>query len=104
MKHSIEHGLDKDLARKATRKAFESYEKRFAKYNPTSEWVTEDKANVGFSAKGINVEGAIEITDDDVVLEMDVPFILKPFRKKAVGVIDDEIQEWIAKAKRGEIE
>lgn len=104
MKHSIHHGLNKDLARKATHKAFESYKQRFAKYDPTVDWSTEDRANVSFSAKGVTLEGNIEITDSDVNLELNVPFILKPFKKKAVGVIEDEIQKWVKKAERGELD
>lgn len=104
MKHKIHHGLDQDLARKATRKAFDSYQQRFAKYNPTAEWVGDDRANVSFSAKGVTLEGNVEITEDDVLIELDVPFILKPFKKKAVGIIEDEIHKWVEKAERGELD
>jgi hypothetical protein len=104
MKHTIHHGLDHGLARKVIKRAFESYEKRFSQYDPNAQWLNEDEANVSFSAKGITLTGAVEITDEDVLIDMDVPFILKPFKKKAVGAIDEEILAWIQKAKRGELE
>jgi hypothetical protein len=104
MKHKIHHGLDHDVARQAIRKAFESYEKRFSQYDPQANWVSDDEATVSFSAKGITLNGAVEVTDEDVIIDMDVPFILKPFKKKAVGVIDEEIHAWVDKARRGELE
>jgi hypothetical protein len=104
MKHKIRHGLEHDLARKVTHKAFDSYQKRYAQFNPQADWITEDKANVAFSVKGVSLDGSIEITDDDVIIDLKVPFVFKPFRKKAVGVIESEIRDWIDKAKRGEID
>ena len=37
------------------------------------------------------------------VLDLSVPFILKPFEKKAASVLEDEISKWIGKAKAGEV-
>lgn len=104
MKHAIKHDLDRETARKALRKAFDSYRERFAKYNPTAEWQSEDKANIGFTAKGITLEGAVEVAEDSVLLELDVPFFLKPFKGKALGIIEEEINNWIARAKAGELD
>ena len=39
----------------------------------------------------------------EVTLDLDVPFLLKPFKSKALEVIEREIKVWVAKAKRGEI-
>lgn len=104
MKHKIRHGLEHDLARRVTHKAFESYQQRYARFDPQADWVTEDRADVSFSVKGVSLEGSLEITDEDVVVDLDVPFVFKPFRKKAVGVIESEIRDWIDKAKRGDID
>jgi len=32
-------------------------------------------------------------------LDIDVPFLLRPFKSQALGVIEGEINEWIKKAK-----
>jgi hypothetical protein len=104
MKHAIKHDLERETARKALRKAFESYKERFAKYDPTADWVNDDKANIGFSAKGMKLDGTVELTDDAVLMELDVPFILKPFKGKALGIIEEEIQKWVQKAKEGELD
>jgi hypothetical protein len=104
MKHVIQHGLDPQLARKATRKALESYQERFAQYDPKVHWASDDRADVSFAAKGVTLNGAIEVGADDIAIDLDVPFILKPFKKKATGVIDKEIRDWIGRAKRGELD
>lgn len=103
MKHKIHHGLEKDLARKATEKAIETYQARFEQYNPQALWETEDKCNVSFSAKGIKLEGVLEIESENVVLDLEVPFLLRPFRSRAITIIEEEIRDWVAKAKKGEI-
>lgn len=104
MQQAIKHGLDKDLARKAVRKAFDSYKERFAKYEPTANWKSDDKAEIGFTAKGVTLSGAVEVTQDTVLLDLDVPFFLKPFKGKALGIVEEEIQMWISKAKNGELD
>ncbi|MFU8805913.1 MAG: polyhydroxyalkanoic acid system family protein [Bradymonadaceae bacterium] len=104
MKHKIHHGLQKELARKATEKAIETYKARFEQYNPDAKWVDEDTANVSFSAKGIKLEGALEIGEDDVLLDLEVPFLLRPFRSRAITVIEEEIRDWVARAKNGELD
>lgn len=103
MKHSVPHSLGKEQARKVASAAFDSYTKRFAEYNPTVDWKNEDLAEIGFSVKGMKLSGSIEVKESEILLDMDVPFILKPFKKQAVGKIEEEIRGWIEKAKRGEI-
>ena len=36
-------------------------------------------------------------------LELDVPLLLRPFRAKAIEVLEQEVRAWIEKAKRGEL-
>ena len=103
MKHTVSHSLGRDMARKVARSACESYAKRFSDYSPTTKWKNDDTADIGFSAKGISLTGQLAVTDSSIDLELDVPFLLKPFKSKAVGVIDKEIREWIGKAEKGEI-
>lgn len=104
MKHSVTHGIDKPLAKKATEKALEAYKERFAEYNPTVTWQSDDHAKVEFKAKGMTLKGDFELTDNEVNIEMDVPLLMKPFRKKAVSVVENEILAWVEKAKNGEFE
>jgi hypothetical protein len=80
-----------------------SYAERFAKYNPTTTWVSDDKANVSFSVKGMTLNGELTVTDEHIDMDLDVPFLLKPFKGKALSVIEEEIKKWVAKAKAGEV-
>jgi hypothetical protein len=102
-KHVVKHDLSPELAKKATLEAWKSYSTRFAKYEPTSEWVTADKANVAFKVKGVVVTGTLELVPHAIEMQLEVPFLFRPFRKLALEVVEEEIREWIGKAKAGEL-
>jgi hypothetical protein len=103
MKHSVPHDLDPEQAKKVMHAAWDSYSKRFADYSPAINWVNDAKAAIGFSAKGISIKGGIEVQAKAFELELEVPFLLKPFRGKAISVIEEEIKKWISKSKAGEV-
>ena len=103
MKHSVPHDIGKASAKKATLVAFEHYKTRFAKYDPQANWVTEDRAQISFTAKGITLKGALEVTEESVDLDLDVPFLLRPFKDTALGAVEREITKWIDKVKSGEV-
>jgi hypothetical protein len=103
MKHSIAHDLDTNLAKEAAVRAFEAYQKRFASYSPTMNWENDRKARIGFSVKGVKLEGSIDILPRAIELDLDVPFLFRPFKGKAIEVIEREVRNWLAKAKSGEL-
>ncbi len=104
MKHSIPHDLSMELARKATRRAFQSYAERFSDFKPTADWVDENTARISFSAKGLTLNGGIELKPTEALLDLDVPFVMRPFKKKALKVIEEEMRDWITRAKNGELD
>ena len=103
MDHSVPHDLDLPTAKRVTEKAWESYSERFAKYSPTMRWVNDRKATIGFKAKGISVDGSLELREGAIAMTLEVPFLLRPFKQTAIGVIESEIKKWVQKAKSGEI-
>lgn len=103
MRHEVTHGLGLDLAKKAVRAATESYAVRFAKYSPKTDWVSDTKAKVSFSVPGGNLDGTLEVKSDVVVFELDIPFLLRPFKGKAIDIVEGEIKIWVEKAKKGEL-
>lgn len=103
MKHSVPHDLGQEKAKQVAESALNSYAKKFAEYSPTTEWTSEDQARIGFSVKGISLKGKVAVTRSTIDLDLDVPFILKPFQGKALAVIEGEIKKWIGKAKEGRI-
>jgi hypothetical protein len=104
VKHRIPHDLDHALARRVTRRALETYRDQFPEYKPQGQWLDEDHARLSISPPGGTLIGDVVVTDDAVELELEVPFLFRPFRKQAIKVIEDEVQEWIARAKAGELD
>jgi hypothetical protein len=102
MKHSVPHALGKEKAQKVTRAAFDAYVAKYKEYAARADWTRDDRAEISFSVKGMQLKGHVDVTDRDIVYDIDVPFFLKPFQKVAMGKIEEEIGKWIEKAKRGE--
>jgi hypothetical protein len=103
MKHSVSHDLGKELAKKAALAAFAAYQARYAKYNPIATWTSDDRANISFTAKGMTLKGLLEVNATSIDVDVDVPFLLKPFKSIAIDAVEREVQKWVDKAKRGEL-
>jgi hypothetical protein len=103
MNHVVTHDLGEDLAKKVAEAAFASYAKKFEKYKPTANWVTPTRAKISFSVKGMTLSGSLAVSAKTIEMDLDVPFLLKPFKGTAISVIEGEIREWIQKAKSGQI-
>jgi hypothetical protein len=101
MKHVVHHGLGQERARAVAEAALKSYSERFAEYSPRSSWPSPTRADISFSVKGMTLNGGLEIQEKDFELELDVPFLLRPFKGKAMSVIEEEIKKWVAKAQAG---
>ena len=99
MKHSVPHDLGQERAKKVTEQALGSYATKFAKYAPKTTWTTSNKAQISFSVKGMTLTGSVEIRDKTIDMELNVPFLLRPFQGQAISVIEGEIKEWLAKEK-----
>lgn len=97
MKHQVPHKLGQDKAKQVAIQALASYQQRFAEYSPRVDWTSDSVANIGFSIKGLKLNGAIEVLPDNFSLDLDVPFVLRPFRGTALSVIEEEIKKWISK-------
>ena len=104
MKHEMPHDLSPELAKRAAERAFASYKAKYSEYNPTLTWVSDDRAKASFTAKGITLNGAIELLPKAITFDLDVPFLLRPFKKTAMTIMDRELTHWIAKAKAGELD
>lgn len=103
MKHEIPHDLDLTMARVVASRALDSYRARFADYQPRVEWVGDRDAKIEFQVKGFKLQGAVNLLPGAIQFDLDVPFVLKLFKGRAVDVIEREVRHWIAKAKAGEL-
>lgn len=103
MKHSVEHGLSRDEAKRVAEAAIKSYSERFSEFSPTCTWTSDYAAQIGFSVKGMSLSGGLEVGEAAIDLALEVPFLLRPFKGKALGVIEEEIRRWVDKSKAGEL-
>ena len=101
--HSVTHDVDLSVARRATRLAFEEYQRKLAAYSPKISWADENHVKVGFNIRGVSIHGAVELHDHQIDLEMDIPLLLRPFQKRAMTVLDGEIRAWLARVHAGEV-
>ncbi|MBX3246871.1 MAG: polyhydroxyalkanoic acid system family protein [Myxococcales bacterium] len=104
MKHSVTHDLDDATAKRATEKAFAAYAERFEKYSPRAHWTHERHCDVTFSVKGFTLRGALDLEPGQIVMDLEVPFVLRVFKGQALDIIEREIRLWVDKAKRGELD
>jgi hypothetical protein len=102
MKHVVHHGLGFDTAKRVAEAALQSYKERFPQYHPNARWVNDRRAEITFKVKGVALAGVLEVNEKDIEMDLDVPFVLRPFKGKAIGLIEEEIDKWVAKAKSGE--
>jgi len=103
MKHLVHHGLGQERAKQVADSALKSYAEKFSQYSPRSTWSSPTRADISFSVKGMTLNGSLDIKDKDYELDLDVPFLLRPFKGTALSVIEEEIQKWVSKAKSGEV-
>ncbi len=103
MKHSVPHDIGQEKAKKAAEAALAQYSQKFAKYNPKTNWVSDSKANISFTIKGMTLSGVIEVLQSSIDMDLDVPFLFRPFKSQAMNVIEGEIKAWITKAKKGDV-
>jgi hypothetical protein len=103
VKGSIKHDLTPEQLRSAVRKFAEVYVQRFAEYNATAAWLSDDKVEVRFKVKGVSLAGQLELMPNEIGLDMKVPLPFQLFRSKALRTIEDEVKPWLERAKRGEL-
>lgn len=103
MEHSIMHDLSLPDAKRATRHAVEAYASRFQKYGPEIAWTNDEQVSIQFKAKGVRLKGGLRVEPDRIRVRLDVPLLLRPFASRAIAAIDGEAQQWIRKAKAGEV-
>jgi len=102
MEHIVVHDVGRDLAKKATVAAMDHYATKYGQYAPRTMWTGDYAADVGVRIKGISLDGKIDVRDREIWMSLDIPFIFRPFRARALAIIDREIGSWIARAKAGE--
>jgi hypothetical protein len=103
MKHSISHDLDPPTVRRAAERALSSYQMRFPEAEPRVTWRDAKTADLAFSIKGVKLKGTVVLEAKTIDVDLDVPLLFRPFRSKALKVVEEEIKKWLVEAKAGRI-
>ena len=103
MKHAIPHSLTIERARFVTDKAWGAYSQRFADYSPRATWTTDTHADVQFTVKGVTLRGALDLTPSAIEMDLTVPLLFRPFRNKALDLVEREVRTWLQKERDGEL-
>ncbi|WP_437674206.1 polyhydroxyalkanoic acid system family protein [Sorangium sp. So ce131] len=98
MKHTIEHDLNDTEAKLAAERAIAQYRERYAEYEPFLLWRDDKRAELGFSVKGVKLKGSMELRPGALDVDLDVPFLLRPFKGVAIAAIDKEVRHFIEEA------
>jgi hypothetical protein len=90
----IDHTLHKDEAKRRVEQLIEQYQKEYKDQvqDLTVDW-KDDKAHIRLSARGYSSAGNLEVTDNTVLLDFYVPFLLQVFNKKIKSTIQHAIEE-----------
>ena len=92
MEHRLKHEFDGPQAKRIADRVFAAYQDKYAKYSPTLRWLDDDRAEASFTAKGMTLKGEIELLPGALALRLEVPLLLRPFKAKALAIIDRELE------------
>lgn len=98
MKHSVDHPLEPAKAREVLDRALHTYREHYAENSIETVWLDERTASVDFHVTGKRVAGSITICDDCYDIDLDLPWIFRPFKKRIAQSLDSELKRWIAHA------
>lgn len=103
MKQTVPHDLQMDLARQAANAALTDFQRRFPHAHITPQWLSPDEAIVAFSLRGFRLNPRIRLRAGAIDVEMDIPFLARPFESRARARIERELAVWLDKARRGDL-
>jgi hypothetical protein len=103
MKQIVRHEVTQAQAKQAIDTAIQVYSRKFPKYQPRTNWLTDSHAQVSFHVKGMSLTANIKTLADRIEMDMDVPFVFWPIKGQAMRLIEGEIRKWLARAKAGEL-
>lgn len=98
MKHTVDHPLEAEKARQLLERALNTYVEDYAQYSMETGWKDEATAQVGFQVTGTRVDGEIKVCEGRYEIDLDLPWVLRPFKKEIVKSIDREFARWISSA------
>lgn len=103
VKHQISHDLTPEQLEKAVRRFAEVYCERFREYHAEAHWRDPRTLEVSFNVSGAALRGSLFLGPRALEIDMKVPLAFRLFKGRAVRAIEEEVQPWLAAARRGEL-
>lgn len=101
MKHRFSHGSDPETVARAAKQAFSHYAALYPRYQLGLDWKNDASAVFNIEIKGMRVRGDLDIGASDVEVDLALPFLFRPFARRATDIVEREARAWIAKATTG---
>jgi len=60
--------------------------------------VDETTAEIDFEVTGKKVAGSITVQEDCYAIDLKLPWMLRPFKRRIAQSVETELQRWIARA------
>ncbi len=98
MKHSVQHTLERSRARELLDEALDAYRENYREYEVHTAWVDEETAEVGFRVTGTRIGGQIRVCENRYAIDVKVPWLFRPFRRKITATVDREFERWLQRA------
>lgn len=98
VKHRITHSLSDEEAQRMLDAAFVHYRERYPRYQPTLIWHHPKRAELRVHVPGYELAARLSLHPHEVLIELDLPFLLRPFEKRARERIDREAAHWLSRS------
>ena len=97
MRIAIPHRTDKETARRKINERIASLFSQYGHYLSESQHKWDgDRLDFSGSAKGFKVNGTVEVTDTEVIIDGKLPLIAKPFEPRVKSQIEKEAESMFA--------
>ena len=99
MRISVPHHTTKEEARKIVDRRLGELLGQYAHYLSESQtnW-SGDRLDFTGKAKGFNVNGSLEVTDSEVIVDGKLPLIAKPFESRIKSTVEREAESMFGRA------
>ncbi|HSP14403.1 MAG TPA: polyhydroxyalkanoic acid system family protein [Thermoanaerobaculia bacterium] len=93
MRIAVPHNTTRAKARKVVEERLRALHAQYGNYaNDVDHKWEGDTLRVAFKAKGMTVNGTIEFTDTDVIVDGKVPLLMKPFESRIRSTVEREAE------------
>jgi hypothetical protein len=101
MVHTIPHDLSPEAVRQTLQAALGEYQARYPAYHPELRFLSEERAELSFQARGRRLHGTVDLLPGRLVIDFKVPLLFRVFEGRVRQIVDREVTRWLAGAARG---